>query len=128
MNSAVRDTVLLICLLLIESVLPFAWAYSEGMMTRLEYWPQRGVWGIFAFLAFADMVLLALNLWGIRRGEFRWWREGVVTAILVMILVLIVLPTLAPTHGERDRSRRLVFFPSTVPAGPRDAPRSTVGW
>jgi hypothetical protein len=125
MNQARRDTVLLASLILIETVLPFAWAYSEGMMTRIVYWPQRGVWSIFAFLAFGDMVLLALNLWAIQRGEFRWWREGTSTAIIVMILVLIFLPTLAPMHGETDRSRRqmlvlhptLVGTPSSTPSG-----------
>jgi hypothetical protein len=100
MNRAQRDTLLLISLFLVETGLPLGWAYFEGMVTPPINWQPRGLWSVLAFLALSELWLFTLNMWAIRRGEFRWRREGVVTTVLIAHLVLITLPLLSPIHGE----------------------------
>jgi uncharacterized membrane protein YozB (DUF420 family) len=100
MRKPVGDAVFMISVFLIGTGLVFALAYSVGLLPRRLDTMWTGAWIVLTWLTASEIVLLGLNVWAIKRGEFRWCREGVVTAIILIILCLIIFPTLTVVHSE----------------------------
>jgi uncharacterized membrane protein YozB (DUF420 family) len=106
MQKSARDVVILISVFLIGTGLLIAWVYSTGLLPRAADWQRRDVWVVFTMLAVAETLFLGLNVWAIRRGEFRWYREGVVTMVILMILCLILFPTLVVVRMRAVQAMR----------------------
>jgi hypothetical protein len=106
MRKPVRDAAFMIGVFLIGTGLLFAWAYSVGLLPRSLDAIRPDTWIPLTLLCASEIILLGSNVWAIKRGEFRWYREGMVTAIILIILCLIIFPALPAARMESAHSAR----------------------
>jgi hypothetical protein len=87
-----RLAVVLAALLLIASALVLAWSVNKPWLPAGLDLRLREVWLPHAFLSLVASVYMLANLWEASRGGFRWYAEGLVSAVILFILWLIVWP------------------------------------
>jgi hypothetical protein len=97
MNRPVRDAAALVTAFVIGTSLLIYGLHSVGLVPKLANWPHEE-WDRLGFLALSEVFLLTRNLRSLRRGEFRWYREPVVTVILLILLTLLILPVWGTSH------------------------------
>jgi hypothetical protein len=86
--------------LLLVGVLLCAWAVRKPWLPGLLDLRLRGeMWFVYAFLSLAASVFLMLNLWEASRGRYRWYADGLVTALILFILWAILFPVTFHPHG-----------------------------
>src|SRR5437667_1082723 len=95
MRKPTRDAVLVIGLFLLATGLLVAWiADFASLKWLVEDWQRGGVLCVVVCYGLTILGFLGLNLMAIRRGELRWYREPVISLIILFIIFSILVPVL----------------------------------
>jgi branched-subunit amino acid transport protein len=63
---------------------------------------------VYLVFGCSAIAFLLLNLWAIKRREFKWYREGLISLAILAVLGALLFPVLVQTHELRGVGRALL--------------------
>lgn len=110
MRKPVRDAVSVGAVFLGSVGLFIGWLRSLQAVPEESEWQLTGVQIPLIMMVVSTFVMLGLNLWSIKRREFRWNREPVAALIILVIVWLILWPVYSSAltsaaHARENRAR-----------------------
>jgi uncharacterized membrane protein YozB (DUF420 family) len=92
MRKPARDAVAVVAVFLVAAAALIGWLYSLGAIPEGPDWQLPGVRAALIVMGLSFLLMVGLNLWEIKRNDFRWHRDPVAALVILVLLWLIIWP------------------------------------